>query len=195
MESIILASTSPRRQELLRSLNIPFTVMAPTYTEEPVSAGDPAEITEIHSMKKVESIIRMDLELSVPWVLGADTLICKDGKIFGKPSSREEAESMIRLFSGTSHNVVTSISLFDSTTNFITSKTCTSTVFFSELDDEEISSYLDSGEWQGVAGAYRIQSRAAYYIHRIEGSWSGIVGLPIHSLYAILREHGYRFTD
>jgi len=194
LEPIILASTSPRRQEILRSLGIPFTVMVPSYVEPESPSGDPVDITELNAMKKVESIIRMELDLSVPWVLGADTLICQNGRLFGKPSSREEAESMIRSFSGTTHSVVTSISLFDSTTNVATSKTSESTVSFIPLNDEEISKYLDTAEWQGVAGAYRIQGKAAMYIDRIEGSWSGIVGLPIHSLYGILREHGYRFS-
>lgn len=194
MEPIILASTSPRRQDLLRTLGIPFTVMAPSWVEPVVTEGNPAEITELHSMKKVESIIRMELDLSVPWVLGADTIISHNGRLFGKPSSREEAEEMIRTFSGTTHSVVTSISLFDSTTNFITSRTCESTVSFIHLLDDEIAGYLDTAEWQGVAGAYRIQGSAGFFIDRIEGSWSSIVGLPIHSLYGILREHGYRFS-
>ena len=77
MEPIILASTSQRRQEILRSLGIPFTVMVPTYEEPAVETGDPVEVTELNSMKKVESIIRMELDLSVPWVLGADTLIAR----------------------------------------------------------------------------------------------------------------------
>ncbi|HOF84998.1 MAG TPA: Maf family protein [Treponemataceae bacterium] len=194
MEPIILASTSQRRQEILRSLGIPFTVMVPTYEEPAVETGDPVEVTELNSMKKVESIIRMELDLSVPWVLGADTLISQNGRLFGKPSSRTDAEEMIRSFSGTTHSVVTSISLFDSKTNFITSKTSESTVSFIPLSDAEIEEYLDTAEWQGVAGSYRLQGRAAMFIDRIEGSWSGIVGLPIHSLYGILREHGYRFS-
>ncbi|HHU36656.1 MAG TPA: septum formation protein Maf [Treponema sp.] len=194
MQPIILASTSQRRQEILRSLAIPFTVMAPTFEEPKVSSGNPAEITELNSMKKVESIIRMDLDLNVPWVLGADTLIVQNGVLFGKPSNREEARDMIKSFSNQTHSVVTSISLFASTTNFITSKTCETKVSFVALDDEEIETYLDTSEWQGVAGGYRIQGRAGCYINHIEGSWSGIVGLPIHDLYAILREHGYCFT-
>jgi septum formation protein len=193
MESIVLASTSPRRQEILKALKIPFSVMSPDYPEDPIEGLTPLALAETHSMKKVESIIRMKLSISMPWVLGADTIVCLDGRIFGKPATREEAESMIRALSGRRHEVITSISLFDSVTNFTTSKASVSAVEFARLSDEEIVSYLDTGEWQGVAGGYRIQGIAACFIPRIEGSWSGIVGLPIHELYAILREHGYRF--
>ncbi len=192
VDSIVLASTSPRRQELLKALNIPFSVVSPDYEEQPVDGLDAAELAELYSMKKVESVIKLKLSLTMPWVLGADTIICQGSRIFRKPESREEAASMLRSFSGTTHEVITAISLYDSVTTFTTSKTSRNTVHFAPLTDEEIERYLDTGEWQGVAGGYRIQGRAAFFIHRIEGSWSGIVGLPLHELYAILREHGYR---
>ncbi len=193
MDSIVLASTSPRRQEILKNLNIPYSVVTPDYEEQPMDGLDAGELAELYSMKKVESVIKLKLSFMMPWVLGADTIICQGSRIFRKPESREEAASMLKSFSGTSHEVITAISLFDSVTNFTTSKTSRSTVHFSSLTDEEIERYLETGEWQGVAGGYRIQGLAAFFIPKIEGSWSGIVGLPIHELYAILREHGYRF--
>ncbi len=193
MESIVLASTSPRRQEILKSLNIPFSVVSPDYEEQPVEGVGVYELAELYSMKKVESVIRMKVSFNMPWVLGADTIICQGERIFRKPESREEAASMLRSFSGKTHEVITSISLYDSVTTFTTSKTSVNTVRFSSLAEDEIERYLDTGEWQGVAGGYRIQGLAAFFIPKIEGSWSGIVGLPIHDLYAILREHGYRF--
>ncbi|MBN1617380.1 MAG: septum formation protein Maf [Spirochaetales bacterium] len=195
MEPIILASTSPRRQEILKSLGIPFSVMTPSYTEEPVPGLSAHELAELHSMNKVESVIRMKLSISVPWVLGADTVIFDGQKILGKPAHREDAQSMLESFSGKKHEVITAISLYDSHTNFTTTKTCTSSVEFMPLDHNQIESYLDTGEWQGAAGGYRIQGLASFFISRIEGSWSGIVGLPIHDLYVILREHGYRFGE
>ncbi len=101
---------------------------------------------------------------------------------------------MLRAFSGRTHRVITAISLFDLATKYVSTRTSASEVTFMELDDQQIENYLDSGEWQGVAGSYRIQGLGSCFISRIEGSYSGIVGLPIHELYAILREHGYAFV-
>lgn len=194
MEPIILASTSPRRQDILKTLGIPFSVLSPAYDEAPVEGMNPTELAEHHSLKKVESVMRMNLNISAPWILGADTLIALDGKIFEKPVDRDDARSMLRAFSGRTHRVITAISLFDLGTKYVSTRTSTSEVTFMTLDDRQIEGYLDSGEWQGVAGSYRIQGLGSCFISRIEGSYSGIVGLPIHELYAILREHGYAFV-
>lgn len=193
MEPILLASTSPRRQEILRNLNIPFSVFAPDYDEPMIEGVAPSELAELHAMKKVESVMRMHLQFSAPWILGADTLLYLDGKIFGKPKDRDDASRMLTLFSGATHQVITSICLFDASTKYISTKTCISSVTFMPLEKQQIEDYLETGEWQGVAGAYRIQGLASCFIPHISGSYSGIVGLPIHELYAILREHGYVF--
>lgn len=194
MEPIILASTSPRRQDILRSLGIPFSVLSPDYGEPFIEDISPKELAETHSMKKVESVMRMQLKMTVPWILGADTLINLDGRICEKPENRDEAREMIKSFSGKTHEVITAISLFHAETQYTSTKTSINRVTFMELDDAQIEGYLDTGEWQGVAGGYRIQGLASCFITKIEGSWSGIVGLPIHELYAILREHGYAFA-
>ncbi len=193
MEPIILASTSPRRQEILRNLGIPFSVLSPAYDEPMIPGLKPAELAEVHSMKKVESIIRMKVQISIPWVLGADTLVCADDTIYGKPANRDEARSMIRHLSGRTHEVITAVSVFSAAVNYISTKTSTSRVTFMELDEKQTENYLDTGEWQGVAGGYRVQGLASCFISEISGSYSGIVGLPIHELYAILRELGYGF--
>jgi septum formation protein len=193
MEPILLASTSPRRQEILRNLGIPFSVFSPDYDERTVEGLSPAELAELHSIKKVESIMRTQLNINAPWILGADTLISGDGTTYGKPADRDKAREMLETYSGKTHQVITAITLYDSRLNFISSRTSVSDVTFMELDGTQIEEYLDSGEWQGVAGGYRIQGLGGLYISRIEGSYSGIVGLPIHELYAILREHGYVF--
>jgi MAF protein len=194
MEPIILASTSPRRQDILRNLNIPFSVLAPDYDELRVEGTEPEELAELHSMKKVESVMRMQLKINIPWILGADTLIFMGSEVYEKPVDREDAGRMLRNFSGKIHQVVTAISLFDARTKYISTRRNVSKVSFSTLDDEQIGRYLDTGEWQGVAGGYRIQGLASCFIAAIEGSYSGIVGLPIHELYEILREHGYAFA-
>jgi len=194
MEAIILASTSPRRQDILHSLNIPFSVLTPDYEEPVIEGMKPVELAELNSMKKVESVIRMHLQINIPWILGADTLIFMDNIIYEKPANRDEAKKMLQTFSGKTQQVITAISLYDSETKYISTRTSTSSVSFIQLDDTQIENYLDTGEWQGVAGGYRIQGLASCFINKIEGSYSGIVGLPIHELYDILREHGYAFV-
>jgi septum formation protein len=194
MEPIILASTSPRRQDILRTLGIPFSVMSPAYDEQLIEGISPEEQVELHSLKKIESVMRMQLKISIPWILGADTIVCSGERIYGKPKDRDDAKAMITSFSGKTHEIMTAISFFDSTTQFISTKISKSLASWISLDDRQIENYLDTGEWQGVAGGYRIQGLASCFIERIEGSYSGIVGLPIHELYAILREHGYAFV-
>jgi septum formation protein len=194
MEPIILASTSPRRQDILRTLNIPFSILTPNYDEHIIEGMSPQELTEFHSLKKIESVLQMHPQIIIRWILGADTLICIQNKTFGKPKDRIEARSMLEEFSGNSHQVITAISLYDSKTKQHSTRTSVSTVSFMDLDSNQIDNYLDTGEWQGVAGGYRIQGLASCFITNIEGSYTGIVGLPIHDLYAILREHGYAFV-
>ncbi|HOT63365.1 MAG TPA: Maf family protein [Treponemataceae bacterium] len=194
MEPIILASTSPRRQDILKSLGLPFSVLSPAYEEIDPPGMGPAEVAEYHAMKKVESIVRMQLTISVPWVLGADTLISLDGRVFGKSPDRDGAAETLRALSGRTHQVITSLALFDSERQWTSCKTSVSEVTFAELTPRQIEGYLDTGEWQGVAGSYRIQGVGACLVERITGSYSGIVGLPIRELYEILREHGYAFV-
>lgn len=194
MEPIILASTSPRRQEILKSLSIPFTVLTSEYLEINTPDLNPVEQTELHSIKKIESVMKMNLTISASWILAADTIVVLEDQIFGKPTNREEAHTMIKALGGKTHEVITAISLFDSHTNYISTRNSVSKVTFMDIPEVTIEKYLDTGEWQGVAGGYRIQSLAACFAEKIEGSYSGIVGLPIHELYVILREHGYAFS-
>ena len=193
LDSIILASTSPRRQEILKMLSIPFTVISPEYTEKVIFDMKPRELAEFHAIKKVESIARKKLDVHMPWILGADTLIAKSDSIYGKPLNRDDASRMLHSFSGKTHTVITAICLFDASINDISTRISINSVSFIPLDNQQIENYLDTGEWQGVAGGYRIQGLASCFIDKIEGSYSGIVGLPINDLYAILRTHGYKF--
>ncbi|ULQ59966.1 Maf family protein [Brucepastera parasyntrophica] len=193
MEPIILASTSPRRQDILRSLNIPFTVMNPPYVETVIEGMSPPEYAEFNAIKKLESVMRMELKITIKWILAADTIISFNGKICGKPKDRDEAGQMLRMYSGATHEVITALCFYSSDTHYTSTRISTNKVSFMELEDSQIENYLDTGEWQGVAGAYRVQGLASCFISKIEGSYTGIVGLPIHDFYAILREQSYPF--
>ncbi len=196
MEPIILASSSPRRQEILKLLNIPFKVIIPNIDETISSAIEPEEIPEFLAREKVTAVIHsLPPQQEILWILGADTIILKEGKIFGKPDSRVQAEAFLREFSGKTHQVITSVVLYNGRKKTFVSKNAVTKVTFSELSDKEINWYLDTEEWHGAAGGYRIQSLASCFIKSIEGTQSCVTGLPIFELYDMFKEQGYSLLE
>jgi septum formation protein len=195
MEPIILASSSPRRQEILKMLKIPFRVIIPNIDETLSSAVELEQIPELLAREKVAAIIETLKGQEIPWVLGADTVILFDGKILGKPQDHEQAIEFLKMLQGKTHTVVTSIVLYNGHTHETSSKICKTQVTFNSMSDEEINWYVETGEWHGAAGGYRIQSLASCFISNIEGSYSGAVGLPIFELYDILKEQGYSILE
>ena len=208
METLLLASSSPRRHQLLTMLGIPFIAMDPDIDETLRDSLCPRDrVLQLAADKALAAASRR--ATSEPrLVLAADTLVCvtcpdqgEDGTgqpepdeehVLGKPENREDAARMLRLLSGRSHIVHTGLVLLDRSSGARLEARSDSSVRFSPLSEEEIGDYLDSGEWRGVAGAYRVQGWTGLFIERIEGSWSGIMGLPIHELYDILRSANYR---
>lgn len=197
MEPIILASSSPRRQETLKLLGIPFQVIMPNIDELSAKATvDTEDISELLAREKVTAVLKtLPPEQKIPWILGCDTIIVKAGKIYGKPNNQEEAFSFLHDFQGSTHTVITTLVLYNGKTRENTAKTCKTRVTFSPMTDEEIQWYVDTGEWHGSAGGYRIQSLASVFISKIEGSQSCVVGLPINELYMLLKENGYSILD
>lgn len=196
MEPIILASSSPRRQEILKLLNIPFKVIIPNIDETISTAIEPEEIPEFLAREKVTAVIHsLPPQQEILWILGADTIILKEGKIFGKPDSRAQAEAFLREFSGKTHQVITSVVLYNGRKKTFISKNAVTKVTFSELSDKEINWYLDTEEWHGAAGGYRIQSLASCFIKSIEGTQSCVTGLPIFELYDMFKEQGYSLLE
>ncbi|MDR2071146.1 MAG: Maf family protein [Treponema sp.] len=195
MESIILASGSLRRQEYFRLMGLPFSIMPSQIDEDYTEGLSPREVTEELAIRKVNRIIENFYGRTPPWICGADTIVSVDGNIFGKPSSREDAWNMLSTLQGREHDVITTVALFNGREKFIDCRSVVSTVAFSSLSEVEIEWYLNTGEWQGVAGAYKIQGLAACFISRIKGSYSSIVGLPMHEFYVMLRENGYPYRE
>ncbi len=192
MDPIILASASPRRQEILSQLNIPFKVIPSQDEEVYPDDMEHTKIPEHLAVQKVRSIQRtFSKELETFWILSADTLILYDDKIFGKPSDQNEAEFFLRTLQGKTHNVVTGIALYNGKEKTLISRSSINEVTFAPMSDEEIEWYLNTGDWHGVAGGYRIQGVASCFIKSIKGSTSSIMGLPIFELYDMLKEQGY----
>lgn len=196
MEPIILASSSPRRQEILKMLDIPFQVILPNIDETLTSSVDTEDIPELLAREKVSAVIHsLPSQQEIQWVLGADTVIVKNGRIFGKPQSADEAAELLKEFQGSTHTVITAVVLYNGKQKSTTSRVAKTKVTFAPMSDDEIQWYLESGEWHGAAGGYRIQSLASIFIEKIEGSQSCVTGLPIHELYDMLKEQNYSILN
>ncbi|MFA6508333.1 MAG: Maf family protein [Treponemataceae bacterium] len=194
MEPIILASGSIRRHEFFRLLGLPFSIMPSHVKEELVPGLTPREQAEAIARSKVAESLKLIADGNPPWILAADTIVSIDEEIFGKPIDREHAKLMLYRLSGREHEVITALALYNGKRKTIDCRSNISLVRFCVLSKVEIEWYLDSGEWQGVAGSYRLQGIGGCFISEIKGSCSSIVGLPLHEFYVMLRENGYDYS-
>lgn len=192
---ILLASGSPRRRELLNQMGIEYEVVPPELDESAFGHSDPRDLVCALAAAKA-SVVRDSTEgARSRWILAADTVVVADRSILNKPEDRREAEEMIRRLAGSSHKVVTGIAVWPPDDNGgeagPTVRVASTTVSFDRLTEPQLNRYLDSDDWHDVAGGYRIQGRAALHIDSITGSYSNVVGLPIHLVFSILTELGY----
>jgi septum formation protein len=190
--TIILASASPRRQELLSNARIPFTVQPASIDETPLAGESPRECVVRLAREKALAVFRSNTQ---QYVLGADTIVVIDDVILGKPRDAEDAVRMLRLLSGRTHAVITGVCVVGPGArgqgpggSEVKTASETTVVSFFELSDEEIRFYVASGEPMDKAGAYAIQGLASRWIPRIEGDYSNVVGLPVALVYRMLRE-------
>lgn len=190
MDTLILASSSPRRQELLTALGIPFTAVPSEY-EEQFDDRPPFEQAQYLAEMKVRTLLKHRPDLSGWIILGADTCIDLAGRILGKPADRNEAAHFLESMSGTSHHVITGLALWDGKKKTMLTRAETTMIRVARLNSAEIEWYLDTGEWEGAAGGYRIQGRGSFFVERIEGCFFNVVGLPIRLFYGMLHAQGY----
>ena len=181
---IILASASPRRQELLRNAAIAFRVQATGIPEVPLPGEAPRSFAERLAREKALAVSQ---EHSEHWVLGADTIVVVDGLILGKPADEADATRMLRMLSGRTHEVTTGVCLLRKSVEDVRSET--TLVSMAALTDHDIREYIATGEPMDKAGAYAIQGIASRWIPRIEGDYANVVGLPVALVYRMLREH------
>ncbi|MPQ76937.1 nucleoside triphosphate pyrophosphatase [Hydrogenovibrio sp. JE_KL2] len=185
---LFLSSSSPRRLELVKQLNLHCEVVNAPVEE----VGLPGESAESYALRmafeKADSGYNK-LAGNDIWVIGGDTLILFEGKVFEKPRNQQDAYRMLKQLSGHSHEVLSSVAVMhDGATFSALNKT---RVFFRTLSDAEIEAYWRTGEPCDKAGAYAIQGIAAGFIEKIEGSFSGVMGLPLFELQELLKESGF----
>ena len=183
--TLILASASPRRAELLTAAGFTFEVV-PADVDETPQPGEAAEAYALRVARDKAEAVFHRWRKSGRAVLAADTVVVLDGEILGKPNDSADARRMLRLLSNAAHDVHTGVVV--RTRLVERAEVMTTRVRFRPLDDSEIEWYVASGEPDGKAGAYAIQGRAARFIDHIEGSWSNVVGLPIATAYRLLKE-------
>lgn len=180
-QRIILASRSPRRVELLQQLGVSPEVVPADIDESLVPGESPEHYVERMAREKAQAIADRPGDSIV---IGADTTVVCAGEIFGKPADFAATRDMLHQLSGRAHNVLSAVALWSD--EGLDARVCTTTVTFRKLSDQEILEYWESGEPAGKAGAYAIQGRGARFIERIEGSYSGVMGLPLFETAALL---------
>jgi septum formation protein len=208
---LILASSSPRRQELLREIGVPFQVHAANINEDQNAGEAPIEYALRLAREKAEAVAA---QYPQSYVLGADTIVVLNGEVLGKPQDHADAARMLRLLSGRAHEVTTAVSLIppsagvQSTVSpskaarntaapsmiapgtLAETRASTTKVYFREIAEAEIQQYVAGGEPMDKAGAYAIQGGASRWTDRIEGEFSNVVGLPLSLVTEMLRTTG-----
>jgi len=185
---LILASASPRRQELLRAANIAFTVRPAHVPEEHRPGETPIAYSTRLARDKARTAWNGAKHPSGTFVLGADTIVVVDEYILEKPADDADAARMLRMLSGRAHQVITSVCLIGHGVDDVRSET--TTVTFRDMSDQEIAEYVASREPMDKAGAYAIQGIASRWIPHVEGDYSNVVGLPVALVYQMLTVHG-----
>jgi septum formation protein len=185
---LYLASQSPRRRELLGRLGLPFGIIDLDVPEHR-QPGEPAEdyVRRVAREKAGAGLLKV-MGNPAAVVLGSDTEVVLDDEVFGKPRDAADAAAMLRKLSGRTHQVISAVSLVSPSRE--AQAVSVSDVSFAALTEAQIAGYLAGDQWQGKAGAYAIQGFAETFITRLNGSYSGVMGLPVHETAMLLRQFG-----
>lgn len=184
---IVLASSSPRRAELLASAGLPFVVVPSTIVEERVTGEPPDAFVRRLAASKTRDVAAARAD---GVVIGADTAVVVDGNVLGKPRDDDEARVMLARLSGRVHDVLTGYDVYDVGTGRAEGGVVRTRVEFARLRAAEIEAYVATGEPRGKAGGYAIQGRAAGMIVRVDGSYTNVVGLPLREVLETLARMG-----
>lgn len=180
---ILLASTSPQRRAILEQLGIPFEVAAPRYEEHDRPGTPPLELVREHARGKARSVAE---EAGERPVLGVDTDVVLEGRVYGKPETAADAERMLEDLGGRTHEVISGLCLVTPGWEVLLDET--TRVTFRPLTPRDLGRYVASGEWEGRAGGYAVQGLGASLVERIDGDYLNVVGLPAAALVKLLAE-------
>ncbi len=187
MKEIVLASSSPRRRQLLEGIGLEFKVDA-TYSPEDLETGlDAAEMARKLSLDKAKLAAARNPNAIV---IAADTIGVLEGQIIGKPNTEDDARNMLRRMQGKCHTVITGYSIIDSDTLLTVTRSVETKVCFRELSQADIEAYVHTGEPMDKAGAYGIQGLGALLVERIDGDYFNVIGLPLSDLAQALKRFG-----
>jgi len=181
----ILASSSPRREEILKKAGIDFKVIFPENIEEKNISTDPVSHVLELSRKKAESVAK---KIDDSLILGADTIVVLNGAILGKPKDGKDAFRMLKQLSGKEHKVYTGVALLDKRSGELLNDYQLTKVKFNQLKNKEIKDYIDTGEPLDKAGAYGIQGMGNFLVEKIEGDLDNVIGLPLRKLEELLKK-------
>ncbi len=189
MKTIILASASPRRKEILEITGLKFKVDESDYEENMDISLQPCELAKRHSIGKAKAVAA---RYRNALIISADTIVVLKNRVLGKPCNRKEAKGMLKALSGKTHTVITGYTILDTDSGKETTKSIESKVFFKRLTDDEINTYIKSGEPLDKAGAYGVQGLGALIVKKIEGDFFNVMGLPLSALAESLKKFGIR---
>ncbi len=190
MQQIILASGSPRRKDILEFLGIPFEVVVSHFPEENVDWEDFDEAADYVCTIALGKVLSISDQYPDALIIGADTSVFLDGKVYGKPKDLSHARTILQTLRGNRHEVVTGIVILDTLTGQKDIQSVQSFVEFLPFSDEQLDAYIQTSESLGKAGAYAIQMGAKKFVKSVEGSLSNVVGLPIEEVASLLENFG-----
>ncbi|HHX61865.1 MAG TPA: septum formation inhibitor Maf [Epulopiscium sp.] len=190
MKTIILASGSPRRKELLDQMGLAYDIIVSDVDESGLDHMEPAELVQALASLKAQAVAEELLsEKEDALVIGADTLVVLNDQILGKPTDNLDAEKMLSILSGKMHMVYTGVSIVDTKNNTEETFVQSSKIYMKDMSPEEIKAYVLTKEPLDKAGSYGIQGKGGVFVEKIEGDYFSVMGLPIAKLYEQLKNY------
>ena len=185
---LVLASGSPRREELLKQLKLKFTIVASKIDESNYQAEEPVQLVRKLAAEKAKSVSAL---VEDALIIAADTVVVYNDQILGKPKNKADAKNMLKMLSSNNHQVITGVAVVNSQDGKCELADNTTEVKMVELNDREIDEYINTGEPMDKAGSYAIQGFGGLFVEEIKGSYYSVMGLPIHQLAKLLEKFNY----